>query len=114
MSVAQINRRFAAIYLAATTAVIATVLYLAPTALAAGAKGGGNVSKAGDNASDLISGIVGPILIVIVGVVAIVAMVQRQMSLAVGAGLCALFAGWFLFSPDTVETTFNGVYKAIF
>lgn len=117
MSVAQINRRFIAIYLAVVAAAIAAAtaatLYLAPSAFAAG-KGGSNIEKAGDNASDLIGGIAAPILITIVGVVAIVAMVQRQMSLAIGAGLCALFAGWFLMNPDSVETTFDGVYKAIF
>jgi hypothetical protein len=114
MSVAQINRRFAAIYLAAVAAAIAATLYLAPSALAAGSKGGGNISKAGDNASSLIGDIAAPVLITVVGVIAIAAMIQRQMSLAVGAGACALFAGWFLMSHDSVETTFNGVYKAIF
>lgn len=114
MSTAQFNRRFAVVYLVVVGAVIAATLYLAPSAFGQAGGKGGSVSKAGENASDLISGIVGPVLIVIVGVVAIVAMVQRQMSLAIGAGLCALFAGWFLFSPESVETTFNGVYKAIF
>jgi len=94
--------------------VIAALTYLLTPDDAIAAKGGGSISRAGDNASDLISGIVGPVLIALVGVVAIVAMIQRQVSLAIGAGLCALFAGWFLFSPDSVETAFNGIYKAIF
>lgn len=95
-------------------AAIAALIYLLIPTDAIAAKGGGSISRAGDNASNLISGIVGPILIVLVGVVAIVAMIQRQVSLAIGAGLCALFAGWFLFSPASVETAFNGIYKAIF
>ena len=65
MSLTTYNRRFAAAYVLAvalaTALAIAAALLVPSEVLAAGSKGGGSISKAGDNASDLISGIVGPL-----------------------------------------------------
>lgn len=76
--------------------------------------GGGGVESAGDNAADLISDLVGPLLIVLIGVVAIGAFIQRNVGLAVSATLVGLIAGLFIFDPGSAESAFKDVYEAIF
>lgn len=76
--------------------------------------GGGNVSKAGDNAADLITDIVGPVLIVLIGVVAIAAFMQRNTGLAITAAIVGLIAGLFIFAPSSAEDAYKDIYKAIF
>jgi len=76
--------------------------------------GGGGVEQAGDNAADLISNLVGPLLIVLIGVVAIGAFVQRNVGLAISATLVGLIAGLFIFDPGTAESAFKDVYEAVF
>ncbi len=84
------------------------------TAQAQKGGGGGAVERAGDNAADLISDLVGPLLIVLIGVVAIGAFIQRNVGLAVSATLVGLIAGLFIFDPGAAESTFKDVYEAIF
>ena len=114
MSLTTYNRRFAALYVVAIAAAILAALLLPSEVLAAGSKGGGNISKAGDNASDLVTSIVGPLLIVAIGCVAVVAFMSRNMGMAVGAVACGLVAGLFVFEPSSAQDAFQGVYKAIF
>jgi hypothetical protein len=108
------HRRFISLYLLGVILAIAAVLILPADVLAAGAKGSGSVKKAGDNAADLLSGLVGPLLIVGIGVVGVVAFVTRNVGLLIGAVACGLVAGLFVFAPDSAEDAFNGVYKAVF
>ncbi|HXF00084.1 MAG TPA: hypothetical protein VN458_07040 [Solirubrobacterales bacterium] len=76
--------------------------------------GGGSVSRAGDNAADLITEIVGPVLIVLIGVVGIGAFMQRNTGLAISAALVGLIAGLFIFAPGSAEDAYRDIYKAIF
>ena len=74
---------------------------------------GGNVSRAGDNAADLITDLVGPVLIALIGVVAIGAFMQRNTGLAISAAIVGMIAGLFIFAPGTAEDAFRDVYRAI-
>jgi hypothetical protein len=111
-----------------TAAIAATALLLALAAPAMRAEGpvgfgveraqaqkagGGSVSRAGDNAADLISGLVGPVLIVLIGVVGIGAFMQRNTGLAISAALVGLIAGLFIFAPQSAEDAFRDIYRAI-
>lgn len=114
MSLTTYNRRFAALYVTAIALAIVAALTLPSEVLAAGAKGGGNIQQAGDNASDLVTTIVGPLLIVGIGCVAVVAYMTRNIGMAVGAVACGLVAGLFVFEPSSAQDAFQGVYKAVF
>jgi type IV secretory pathway VirB2 component (pilin) len=92
----------------------AIALLASPTSHAQKSGGGGGVERAGDNAADLISTLVGPLLIVLIGVVAIGAFIQRNVGLAVSATLVGLIAGLFIFDPNSAESAFKDVYEAIF
>ena len=74
---------------------------------------GGNVSRAGDNAADLITGLVGPVLIVLIGVVAIGAFMQRNTGLAISAAIVGMIAGLFIFAPGSAEDAFRDIYRTI-
>ena len=112
-----------------TAAIIATALPLALAVPAVGPEGpvgfgveqaqaqkagGGNVSRAGENAADLITGLVGPVLIVLIGVVAIGAFMQRNTGLAISAAIVGLIAGLFIFAPGSAENAYRDIYRAIF
>lgn len=77
-------------------------------------KGGGQIGGTGEKASDLVSGIVTPLLIVAVGVMVLTAVVARNAGLAISAIGIGLLAGFFLIEPGTAEDAFTGIYKAIF
>lgn len=79
-----------------------------------GGSGGGSASKAGENAADLISSLVGPVLIVLVGVFALLAFSQRSIGMAVTAVIVGLFGGLFIIEPDSAETLFKDIYRSIF
>lgn len=89
---------------------------LAPALAAAQRKGkaGSSIERAGENAADLLSGIVGPVLIVMIGVIAVSALVRREVGMAVSAAIVGLIGGLFVFAPDQAEAAFLGIYKAIF
>jgi hypothetical protein len=76
--------------------------------------GGGQVKKSGENAADLLSGIVGPVLIVLIGAIALTALVKREVGMAVSAAVVGLIAGLFVFSPDQAQSVFEGIYDAVF
>lgn len=112
-----------------TAAIAATALLLALAAPAVGPEGvvglgieraeaqkagDGSVSRAGDNAADLIREIVGPVLIVLIGVVGIGAFMQRNTGLAMTAAIVGLIAGLFIFAPGSAEDAYRDIYRAIF
>ncbi len=93
----------------------AAVVALAPEiATAQKGGGGGGVEQAGDNAADLISSLVGPLLIVLIGVVAVGAFVQRNVGLAISATVVGLIAGLFIFDPGSAESAFKDIYQTVF
>lgn len=78
-------------------------------------QGGGNRAvKAGDNLADLISDLVGPVLIVLVGVFGLLAFTQRSIGMAVTAVIVGLLGGLFIIEPDSAEGLFKDFYRAIF
>ena len=95
--------------------IVATIgLLLAPARALAQKSGGASVERAGDNAADLISTVVGPVLLVLIGVVAVGAFLQRNVGIAVSAAITGLIAGLFIFDPGAAESAFKSVYDAIF
>lgn len=94
--------------------IAAFVALIAPASAAAQKSGGSGVEQAGDNAADLIANVVGPILLVLIGVVAVGAFLQRNVGIAISAALIGLIAGLFIFDPGAAESAFKGVYDAIF
>jgi hypothetical protein len=94
---------------------LTTVAALITAAAAhAAVKSGGRVSRLGDNTAHLVSGIVGPILLVAIGAIAFVAMVRREAGLAIAAIGVGMLAGLFIYAPDTAQQTFQGIYQALF
>ena len=93
-------------------ALVATAIIAPATALAQ--KGGGQVSKAGENASDLVSGWVTPLLIIAVGAMGLMALVTRNAGMVISAIAVGAVAGFFLIDPKTAQDSFEGIYKAIF
>lgn len=81
-----------------------------------GGKGGGasTATKAGERAGDLIRGWVGPVLIALIGVFALVALGKREIGMAVSATLIGLVAGLFVFAPEGAQSLFEDIYKAVF
>jgi hypothetical protein len=80
---------------------------------AAPSSGASSAKRAGDKSADLIRGWVGPLLIALIGVFALVALAKREVGMAVSAALIGLIAGFFVFAPESVETLFKGIYDAI-
>jgi membrane associated rhomboid family serine protease len=112
-----------------TAAIAGTMLLLALAVPAIGTEGpvgfgveraqaqkadGGNVSRAGQNAANLITDLVGPVLIVLIGVVSIGAFMQRNAGLAMTAAIVGLIAGLFIFAPGSAENAYRDIYRAIF
>lgn len=79
-----------------------------------GGGGGNTASKAGDNLAELISDIVGPVLVVLVGVFGLLAFTQRSIGMAVTAVIVGLFAGLFILDPKSAEDMFKDVYDSVF
>lgn len=88
-------------------------LALAP--LSAGAAGGGrgNVSQLGNHTAQLLQEILGPIIIVMVACVGLVAFMRREIGLAVTAAAIALFLGLFVFAPHTAQSLIEGFWKRV-
>lgn len=94
----------------AVGAILAQVAAAAPKS----AGGSGKVDKAGENAADLLSGIIGPVLLVLIGAISLTALVKREVGMAISAMMIGLVAGLFVFAPDSAENAFSGIYKAVF
>lgn len=78
-----------------------------------GGGGGGKLSKSGDKGADLIAKIAGPVMIAIAGVVSVVAMVNRQIGLAVSAAAVTFLAGFYLFAPGSVEVAIKDFWGTL-
>ncbi len=76
-------------------------------------RGGGRVERLGENTADLLSEILGPIVIVLVAVVGLVAFMKREIGIAVSAAAIALFLGLFIFAPETAESLIKGFWQRI-
>lgn len=77
-------------------------------------EGNGSASKVGERTADLLGSILVPILFVVIGAFALVALAKREVGMAVSAVAIGLISGLFLLSPESVETTFKSVYTSIF
>jgi hypothetical protein len=73
-----------------------------------------SVERSGDRAADLMSEIIGPILIILIGAFSLVAMARREVGLALSAALVGLISGLFVFTPQVAQDVFEGVYKSVF
>lgn len=76
-------------------------------------KSGGNVDRLGDNAADLFSDILGPIIIVMVAAVGLYAFMKREIGIAMTAAATALFLGLFVFAPETAQRLIEGFWKKV-
>ena len=94
-------------------AVLAVALTEAQAAYA-GVKSGGQVQRLGDNTANLVSSIIGPVLLVAIGAIAFIAMIRREAGLAIAAIGVGLLAGLFIYTPETAQQTFQGIYQALF
>lgn len=82
---------------------------------AAGAqKAGGSVEDVGDNAAGFLQTIIGPLLLVVVGVFAFLALLRREAGMAIFAMAIGLVSGFFIYDPDSAEAAFRGIYNALF
>jgi len=95
-------------------AIATAAALLGATATHAAVKSGGQVSRIGDNTANLVSNIVGPILLVSIGAAAFIAMVRREAGLAVAAIGVGMLAGLFIYAPGTAQQAFQGIYQALF
>lgn len=76
--------------------------------------GDGSASKVGERTADLFSSILVPVLFVVIGAFALVALAKREVGMAVSAVAIGLVAGFFLLAPEQVEATFRSIYSSIF
>lgn len=77
-------------------------------------KSGGSVEQVGDNTADFLQTIIGPLLLVVVGVFAFLALLRREAGLAIFAMGIGLVSGFFIYDPDSAEAAFRGIYNALF
>lgn len=93
------------------------LLWIATPAHAAlaqgGGGGGGRVEQLGERTADLFSEILGPVIIVLVAVVGLVAYAKREVGIAVTAAAIAIFLGLFVFAPETAESLIRGFWERI-
>jgi hypothetical protein len=80
---------------------------------AAAQSGGGKVERLGDKTADLFSDILGPVIIVLVALVGLVAFLKREIGVAVTAAAIALFLGLFVFAPESAESLIKGFWQKI-
>lgn len=77
-------------------------------------KSGGSVEELGDNTAGLLQTIVGPLLLIVVGVFAFLALIKREAGMAIFAMGIGLVSGFFIYDPDTAESAFRGIYNTLF
>lgn len=78
------------------------------------AKGGAKVKKIGERGQDLLSRILGPLAIVLVGAFAISALARREFGQVLVLSVIGLVVGLYIFAPDVVEEIWSGTYDAVF
>jgi hypothetical protein len=82
---------------------------------AAAQKGGdGSASRVGERTANLLESILVPVMIVLIGAFALVALAKREVGMAVSVIAIGLLAGLFLLAPEQVESTFKSIYSSIF
>jgi hypothetical protein len=83
---------------------------------AAAQKGGrdGSASRVGERTANLLESVLVPVMIVLIGAFALVALARREVGMAVSVIGIGLIAGLFLLAPEQVETTFKSIYTSIF
>jgi hypothetical protein len=91
-----------------------TAAHAASRSVGGGSGGGGQAKQAGQRAADLIKGWAAPLLFVLVGVIALVALGKREIGLGVTAVFGGLLAGAFLLDPAGMQSFFKSIYSAIF
>lgn len=79
-----------------------------------GGSGGSRAEQAGENAAELLQGWLGPLLLILIGALAVVALLQRNVGMAVSVAMIGLIGGLFIFSPGDAEALFKGIYDALF
>jgi hypothetical protein len=77
-------------------------------------KAGGSVEEVGDNTAGFLQTIIGPLLLVVVGVFAFVALIRREAGMAIFAMGVGLVSGFFIYDPEAAEAAFRGIYNALF
>lgn len=77
-------------------------------------KGAGNVKRIGENSQDLLSSILGPLAIVLVGAFAISALFRREFGQVLVLSAIGLVIGLYIFAPNIVERVWQNTYRAIF
>jgi hypothetical protein len=82
---------------------------------AAAQKGGdGSASKVGERTAKLVESVLVPVMIVLIGAFALVALARREAGMAISVIGIGLIAGLFLLAPEQVESTFKSIYASIF
>jgi hypothetical protein len=101
---------------AAPAADAPTVTPLVSIGKAAAQKGGGNgsASRVGERTARLLESVLVPVMIVLIGAFALVALARREVGMAVSVIGIGLIAGLFLLAPEQVESTFKSIYASIF
>jgi hypothetical protein len=73
-----------------------------------------NAKGLGQHVANLLSGWLGPVIIVFAGGLCVFGLMKREMGILVTGVVGALVAGFFVFDPNQAEQTFKGIYNAIF
>ena len=73
-----------------------------------------SLKSSGDKGADLLSAIVGPLLIIGIGVLSLVALLQRNAGMALAAVAIGILAGLPIFAPGTVEGLMKDLYDSVF
>lgn len=76
--------------------------------------GSTSLKSSGDKGADLLSAIVGPLLIIGIGVLGLVALLQRNAGMALAAVAIGILAGLPIFAPGTVEGLMKDLYESVF
>lgn len=79
-----------------------------------GGSGGSRTENVGGNAAELLQGWIGPLLLIFIGILAFAALISRNVGMAVSVTIIGLIAGLFVFSPESAEDLFTGIYDAVF
>jgi LytS/YehU family sensor histidine kinase len=72
-----------------------------------------NTRQVGQHAADLLSGWLKPLIMAVAGAWCVVAIVKREVGVAIVTALAALIAGLFVIDPKQAQALFEGIYKAI-
>lgn len=94
-------------------AVLGALIASTVHAASAVAQSSGRVERLGENAADLFSDVLGPLIIVLVAATGVYAFVKREIGIAVTAAAIAVFLGLFVFAPESAESLIKGFWEQI-